>query len=164
MIVSRFITRNSATTRTNSLHRPACRRRTPRGVVSVALAASLLIIGPAATAQASSAPLRNTVTVTTGKAATAPQVGTAALSGWLGTCYPQFPNGWTAGGWCDGNGPDWTYRGVVHCSNGGSYLGAQRWAGDRRKSFGLCQNSTGIWGGLYYYYKGYYYGSVIYAM
>ena len=67
-------------------------------------------------------------------------------------------------GWCDGNGPDWTYRGVVHCTNGASYFGVMRWAGDRRKSFGLCQNSTGVWGGLYYYHTGYYYGSVIYAM
>jgi hypothetical protein len=96
--------------------------------------------------------------------AVAPASAQMALSGWLGRCYPQFPNSWTAGGWCDGNGPDWTYRGVVHCTNGASYFGVMRWAGDRRKSFGLCQYSSGVWGGLYYYYKGYYRGSVIYAM
>jgi hypothetical protein len=94
----------------------------------------------------------------------APASSAVVLSGWLGRCYPQFPNSWTAGGWCDGNGPDWTYRGVVHCTNGASYFGVMRWAGDRRKSFGLCQYSSGVWGGLYYFYKGYYRGSVIYAM
>jgi hypothetical protein len=120
-----------------------------RKVAALALAASLLGIAPGTAAQASE---------------TVNRTGAVALSGWLGTCYPQYPNSWTAGGWCDGNGPDWTYQGVVHCSNGGSYYGVVRWAGDRRKSFGLCQYSTGIWGGLYYYYRGTYYGSVIYAM
>jgi hypothetical protein len=139
---------------TESLDRSRGGRRTVRRVASMALAASMLAIVPGAAAQASAAQPGETVG----------QAGAAALSGWLGTCYAQFPNSWTAGGWCDGNGPDWTYRGVVHCSNGGSYFGVMRWAGDRRKSFGLCQNSTGVWGGLYYFYRGTYSGSVIRAM
>jgi hypothetical protein len=88
---------------------------------------------------------------------------TVAASGWLGTCYPQrnVHYGW-GGGWCDGNGPDWTYRGVVHCVNGGTYFGEMRWAGDRRKSIGYCAgNVNSVWGGLYYYHNGLYVGSSI---
>jgi hypothetical protein len=82
-------------------------------------------------------------------------------SGLARTCHPEFANGWTGGGWCDGNGPDWTYRGVIRRTNGGTYFGTIRWAGDRGKSFALCQFSTAVWGGLYYFNNGLYVGSAI---
>ena len=132
-------------------------RRVVRASILALLAMVLMVGAPVAAIAKTNAGAADTNVV-------APPSSAVALAGWLGRCYPQFPNSWTAGGWCDGNGPDWTYRGVVHCSNGGSYFGVMRWAGDRRKSFGLCQNSTGVWGGLYYFYKGSYRGSVIYAM
>ena len=82
-------------------------------------------------------------------------VGTqpAAAAGWIGDCYP---NRYiiTAGGWCDGNGPDWTYQAVVTCTNGGQYWGDRRWAGDRRGSTAGCPSGTTTSGGLYYYYRG----------
>ena len=73
-------------------------------------------------------------------------------SGWLGTCYPQVGSYW-GGGWCDGNGPDWHYYGWVHCSNGWNYYGVDRWAGDRRGSYGYCPSGTyAIYGAVYGYH------------
>ena len=84
-----------------------------------------------------------------------------AAAGWLGSCYPERV-GNRAGGWCDGNGPDWTYRGVVHCTNGGTYYGVERWAGDRRASAISCPRGKAfVWGGVYYYNLGYYRGSAL---
>ena len=81
-------------------------------------------------------------------------VGAVPLAGWLGSC---FANRWTdrAGGFCDGNGPDWTYRGWARCSNGIDYLGSARWAGDRRGSYAVCPTGrTATIGGLQVYYAG----------
>lgn len=81
----------------------------------------------------------------------------ASAAGWLGTCYP-YRGSYVAGGWCDGNGPDWTYEAVVRCDNGGQYWGGEsprRWAGDRNGSYAECPaGSRTISGGLYYYYQG----------
>jgi hypothetical protein len=92
-----------------------------------------------------------------------PNLAAATLpsAGWLGQCYPEYGGSSAyAGGWCDGNGPDWTYRGVAHCTNGSERLGIARWAGDRRKSWAMCPGYP-LWGGLYYYYKGANVGSAI---
>jgi len=54
----------------------------------------------------------------------------AQAAGWIGTCYPHRGTG-GAGGWCDGNGPDWQYRAVVYCERGGPFYSTGfRWAGD----------------------------------
>ncbi|MEU7798156.1 hypothetical protein AB0J14_19245 [Micromonospora arborensis] len=69
--------------------------------------------------------------------------GTMA-AGWLGACHPEPNpnNSRSGGGWCDGNGPDARYQGWVDCSNGGRYWGPERWAGDRRRSYGTCPSGT----------------------
>ena len=82
------------------------------------------------------------------------------ITGWIGACYVNRGTNW-AGGWCDGNGPDWTYRGVVYCSNGGAYLGINHWAGDRRGSYAECPSGYATSGGVRYYYNGVYQGSVL---
>ncbi|MFF3907870.1 hypothetical protein ACFYZJ_18185 [Streptomyces sp. NPDC001848] len=58
---------------------------------------------------------------------------------WLGKCYPYHKAGtkW-AGGWCDGNGPNWQYWGYVNCSGNTRYFGPHRWAGDKRGSYAAC--------------------------
>lgn len=61
----------------------------------------------------------------------------APQAGWLGPCYPAVGFNW-GGGWCDGNGPNWHYRGWVYCTNGWEYYGVYRWAGDRRGSYAYC--------------------------
>src|SRR5262245_25340158 len=55
--------------------------------------------------------------------------GFTPMSGWLGPCYvSRYPT--SAGGWCNGNGPDWAYMAEVRCSNGSWYYnGPYRWAG-----------------------------------
>lgn len=76
-------------------------------------------------------------------------------AGWLGMCYklPNPANSRSGGGWCDGNGPDARYQGWVACSNSRTYYGPERWAGDRRYSFGTCPSGTSrtSWG-VYGYY------------
>ena len=73
-------------------------------------------------------------------------------AGWIGTCYYSRSSS-NAGGWCDGNGPDWRYQGVVYCSNGYYYLGVVHWAGDRRGSYAYCPSGThSTAGGLDIYY------------
>jgi hypothetical protein len=67
-----------------------------------------------------------------------------AAAGWIGKCYPWYVSSSTAGGWCDGNGPN-TYRGWASCSNYHIYYGVIRWAGDRRGSFGVCPSGTHVW-------------------
>jgi len=81
----------------------------------------------------------------------------AQAAGSISTCYtwisPSAPG--HAGGWCDGTGPDWTYRGIVRCSNGTHFLGISRWAGDRRGSSGTCASTrSAVSGGVRVYYKG----------
>ena len=65
-------------------------------------------------------------------------------AGWIGTCYDTYVNSREAGGWCDGNGPDWVYQGWVECTNGDYYYGVVRWAGDRRESYGTCPSGTTV--------------------
>jgi hypothetical protein len=80
--------------------------------------------------------------------------GVTPHAGWIGTCYVARGTNW-AGGWCDGNGPDWTYRGAVQCTNGIWYLGTSRWAGDRRGSYAECPSGkTATTGGVWVYYNG----------
>lgn len=81
----------------------------------------------------------------------------ANAAGWLGTCHvwSSYSMPGHAGGWCDGNGPDWTYRGLVRCNNGYAYVGISRWAGDRRGSAATCPSGiTASRGGVRVYYKG----------
>ena len=63
----------------------------------------------------------------------------AAQQSWLGSCYTWHDNR-TAGGWCDGNGPDYTYATTAACTNGGIAFGPSRWAGDRRESYAYCSS------------------------
>ena len=81
-----------------------------------------------------------------------------ARAGWLGPCYVDASTT-SGGGWCDGNGPDWTYRGRVQCTDGGDYYGVTRWAGDRRGSTAYCGGGEVIVGGVAYYHLGRYQGS-----
>ncbi len=78
--------------------------------------------------------------------------GAIPLTGWLGSCFPNRGRDW-GGGWCDGNGPDWTYRGWVRCSGDTTlYLGSARWAGDRTGSYAYCPTGrTATVGGLKVY-------------
>ncbi|WP_436493210.1 hypothetical protein [Actinokineospora sp. HUAS TT18] len=84
----------------------------------------------------------------------APAGTTAVQSGWLGQCYGNYGGNW-GGGWCDGNGPDWNYQGYVNCTNGWTYYGPSRWAGDQRMSYGTCPSgSSATSGGVYAFYTG----------
>jgi hypothetical protein len=81
------------------------------------------------------------------------------MSSWIGTCY-TWTDGVSFGGWCDGNGPNWTYRTTGGCYNGHSYRtsGVSRWAGDRRGSYGYCNTNGGYYvegsGGINVYDNG----------
>jgi hypothetical protein len=77
-----------------------------------------------------------------------------ADQGWIGDCHVQ-----QYGGWCDGNGPDWQYRGFAKCAaqSSGSQrqYGPFRWAGDRRGSYGKCTLGTSYMSsGVEVWYKG----------
>jgi hypothetical protein len=79
----------------------------------------------------------------------------AQAAGWIGTCYPHRGTG-GAGGWCDGNGPDWQYRAVVYCERGGPFYSTGfRWAGDTRGLSAYCRTGTGpsYAGGVEYWYR-----------
>lgn len=65
----------------------------------------------------------------------------AHAAGWLGPCYPQH-NATSAGGWCDGNGPDHGYQTRITCTNGRVYYGPSRWAGDTRGSWAWCPTGS----------------------
>jgi hypothetical protein len=104
--------------------------RSPKGLSAV-LAGAALIMGTLAAAAPASA-------------ATARPMRPA--SSWLGTCYPWNDNE-TAGGWCNGNGPNWTYEGRAVCNVAGfqyDEFGPSRWAGDRRGSYGYCSTDGGV--------------------
>jgi hypothetical protein len=66
-------------------------------------------------------------------------VAAEAATSWLGACYTWHDNR-TAGGWCDGNGPYYTYSTTASCTNGGLAYGPNRWAGDRRESYAYCSS------------------------
>jgi hypothetical protein len=79
----------------------------------------------------------------------------AQAAGWIGACYPHRGSG-GAGGWCDGNGPDWQYRAIVYCTMGGPYYSVMwRWAGDRRGLSAYCRSGSGTayLGGVEYWYR-----------
>lgn len=79
----------------------------------------------------------------------------APLSSWIGPCH-LWSDTETAGGWCDGNGPNWDYQAVSNCANQVNPIGPQRWAGDRRGSYGCCSevNSQLSYGYMYVTYNG----------
>ena len=64
-----------------------------------------------------------------------------AAGSWLGPCYPAH-NATSAGGWCDGNGPDHGYQARITCTDGRVYWGPSRWAGDRRGSWAWCPSGS----------------------
>jgi hypothetical protein len=85
----------------------------------------------------------------------------ANAAGFLGKCYPVAQvigrDLYTGGGWCDGNGPDWTYRGWIKCyyaTGAPTNYGVIRWAGDRRQSMATCAGYASSGGGLQVFYKG----------
>jgi len=83
--------------------------------------------------------------------------GVGTLSGFITQCYGSRYSTF-AGGWCDGNGPDYTYKGVVWCSDGGKYYGQSRWAGDRTGSYVSCPSGySATRGGVY----GYHFNTVV---
>lgn len=59
------------------------------------------------------------------------------VSNWFGQIHETQDDGFTYGGWVDGNGPD-TYQAWADCGNGFIATGAPRWAGDRRQSHAYC--------------------------
>ncbi|WP_055490795.1 hypothetical protein [Streptomyces sp. TP-A0356] len=79
----------------------------------------------------------------------------AAASGWYacdertGTWHDRN----TAGGFCDGQGPNWSYQTHAQCKDGTLTSGARRWAGDRRWSYAYCAGHGGLsqaWVSMYY--------------
>ena len=125
------------------------------GAVAVGLALSLAVPASAAPASAASAQVSEVIRYTAGQpapanTATAPTI----LASWLGNCYPvRYTR--SAGGWCDGNGPNWRYQGFVGCTDGREYWGPVRWAGDRRGSYGYCPTgSYANYGGVDAFYVG----------
>jgi hypothetical protein len=78
----------------------------------------------------------------------------ASASGFLTACYPVHAGNW-GGGWCDGNGPDWTYRPAVLCNNmSGVWIVSRtsHWAGDRGSIYQNCPTGgSSIHGGLAVY-------------
>ena len=71
----------------------------------------------------------------------APASAGSAKVEWFGDVHVTLNTPTSYGGWVDGNGPD-SYRFFVICSNGKTYNGVTRWAGDRRGSFGYCPSGT----------------------
>jgi hypothetical protein len=65
------------------------------------------------------------------------------ISNWFGGVHVTQDDGFTYGGWVDGNGPD-AYEAYADCGLWVS-RGLQRWAGDRRQSHAYCPE--GIVGG-----------------
>ncbi|WP_078894268.1 hypothetical protein [Streptomyces sp. CT34] len=85
--------------------------------------------------------------------------GPAQASGRSGPCH-TWHDGHTAGGWCDGRGPDYAYQTQAECLSNGSpgqlYMefGPTRWFGDRRQSYAYCAPGRLYAAWLYEYYKG----------
>ncbi|GAA3835405.1 hypothetical protein GCM10022403_080190 [Streptomyces coacervatus] len=79
----------------------------------------------------------------------------AASSGWYdcnertGTWHDKN----TAGGFCNGKGPHWSYQTHAQCKDGTLKSGARRWAGDTRWSYAYCAGHRGLrqaWVNMYY--------------
>jgi hypothetical protein len=129
------------------------------GAVAVGLALSLA--APASAAPASAAPalaasaqVSEVIRYTAGQPAPTNTATASTLASWLGPCYPvRYTR--SAGGWCDGNGPNWRYQGYVGCTDGREYWGPVRWAGDRRGSYGYCPTGAyANYGGVQAFYVG----------
>jgi hypothetical protein len=85
----------------------------------------------------------------------------ATVASRLDACYPASAGNW-GGGWCDGTGPNFTYQGFVDCTDNHEYYGTERWAGDRRASYGTCPaGKQAVQGGLDVFLNGYWYDSYI---
>lgn len=59
----------------------------------------------------------------------------------------------SAGGFCDGQGPHWSYQTHAECKDGTNTSGTRRWAGDRRWSYAYCGRNGGLshaWVNMYY--------------
>lgn len=127
-----------------SMRKTTLRKTTLGAMAAAGIAAAAVAAAPAASASS----------VRTG---TVVHLASAAVvrpdAGWLGNCYPAVGSNW-AGGWCDGNGPDWVYQGYVDCTNGYEYYGVVHWAGDRRGSYAYCPSgSYATNGGLDVWYQ-----------
>ncbi|RDI66732.1 hypothetical protein DFR76_104482 [Nocardia pseudobrasiliensis] len=89
----------------------------------------------------------------------------SAAGGWAGKCYIAH-NDQTAQGWCDGNGPDYTYQTLGDCLTRTSpsqlyhEQGPTRWMGDKRKSLIHCAPNLLHAAWLYKYHKGKLYDTV----
>ena len=68
----------------------------------------------------------------------------AHAAGWLGQCTTAYNSNRSVGGWCDGNGPDHGYQAWAACTDGRTYYGPARWAGDRRGSWTGCPTGSYI--------------------
>jgi hypothetical protein len=69
------------------------------------------------------------------------------VSNWFGQVHITQDDGFTYGGWVDGNGPD-TYQAWADCGDDFIATGTPRWAGDRRQSHAYCGFGyirKGIW-------------------
>ena len=114
--------------------------RPHKGAVAAALAAAALVLGTTAAAAPASA-------------------ATVRLGGFFDTCYP-WNDSETGGGWCNGQGPDWTYQATAFCENSAGQSwgtsGVARWAGDRRGSYAYCSTQHGrfVYGELNVYQNG----------
>ncbi|MFV5998702.1 hypothetical protein ACNPQM_41785 [Streptomyces sp. NPDC056231] len=119
--------------------------RKPTTLSALAVAATAVTLMAAAPSHAAEAPEHS---ARQGTVRIQHPADAQVLAGWLGTCYVERTST-RAGGWCDGNGPNWNYRGWVLCSNGKEYVGPWKWAGDRTKSYANCPSgSTSRDGGL----------------
>lgn len=88
----------------------------------------------------------------TGKVAVASDHAHPAAS-WIGACDFDVRFDW-AGGWCDGNGPNWNYRAWIRCVFDGYLYGPWHWAGDRNGSYVHCPRGWALYGGLQTHYFG----------
>lgn len=61
----------------------------------------------------------------------------APTTSWFGAVHVTQSDGFTFGGWVDGNGPD-TYQAHAECYQAQDAHGLERWAGDRRQSHARC--------------------------
>ena len=124
------------------------------GTVAVGLALSLAAPASAAPASATSAQAGEVTRYSAGQSAPVTTDTVTTLASWIGTCYAARYTR-SAGGWCDGNGPNWRYQGYVGCTDGREYWGPVRWAGDRRGSYGYCPTGSYMnYGGVQVLYYG----------
>lgn len=91
--------------------------------------------------------------------------GPASAAGRSGLCHP-WHDSYTAGGWCEGHGPNYTYQTHASCRAPSSptFLysrsGPRRSFGDKRKSYAYCAPGTLQAAWIWKYYKGKHYATV----